>query len=371
MRPQQWLYTIPLRLRSLVRRGRVEQELDDELRFHLEAHIREDIARGIDPIEARRRAMAAFDGLERSKEECRDMRHVNLVEDLIKDFTYACRTLPKSPLFALTAILTIALGIGASTAIFSVTDAVLLRPLPYRRSRTPRAGLAPHCFPTPTSSTSATARAASSRTWAASPVSRAFVPREDGSTEQTQQGPGHPNFFRLMGAPIAVGRDFTDARRRTAASRSAGAHSTGHRGHPQLRILAAPLWRRRGNSRPRNAQLRRSAARASSACWPRLQAGVHPAHQYRFRARILGGQQPRLRQSRTATSSRLERSPGCSAGVSLEQAQQQVDSLVAGLRKSYPTFDRPFQLEPMLRHLVAEVRPAHPRTDGRGDISVC
>src|ERR1700736_3958331 len=118
MRLEHWIYTIPLRLRTMFRRHRVEQELEDELRFHLEREIHEGVAHGKDPHEARRQAILGLDGVERCKEECRDMRHTNRIENLIKDFTYAGRTLKKSPIFAATAAATLALGIGASTAIF-------------------------------------------------------------------------------------------------------------------------------------------------------------------------------------------------------------------------------------------------------------
>src|SRR5713226_496974 len=86
----------------------------------------------MDPREARHQALLALNGVERCKEECRDMRRMNIVDDLIKDLSYAFRILRRNPVFAAAAAVTIALGIGASTAIFSVTHTVLLRPLPYK-----------------------------------------------------------------------------------------------------------------------------------------------------------------------------------------------------------------------------------------------
>lgn len=218
------------RLRALVRRKSVEGQLDEELRFHLEQQVERYMRRGLDRPEAIRRARLTFGGIEQLKEECRDARGVSAIESTAQDVRYAFRALRKSPAFGVVAVVTLALGIGANAAIFSVMEAVMLRPLPYKDPR--RLTLFTDGI------TYADFEAWKSRSRAFEDL--AIYYRNLGRSRVTLTGVGEPesvqggfvsaNFFPLMGVAPALGRWFTPIEERR---------------RERLVVLSYGLWKRR------------------------------------------------------------------------------------------------------------------------------
>src|SRR5207248_3077507 len=117
--------------KSLFRKRALDAQLDSELRFHIEELTEANVAAGLTPEEARRRAVLEFGGREQVKEELRDVHRVSIIESTLANLKSAFRFIRKSPSFSTTVIVTLALGIGANSAVFSAIDAILLRPLPF------------------------------------------------------------------------------------------------------------------------------------------------------------------------------------------------------------------------------------------------
>ncbi len=126
----EWFYALPLRLRSFFRRQQVDQELKDELRDHLEQQIKENLAAGMSPEEARYSALRAMGGMTQIEQQCRDARGGNVMEDLVQDLRFGLRQLYRSRGLSILAILCLTLGIGTNAAVFSWIEGILFRPYP-------------------------------------------------------------------------------------------------------------------------------------------------------------------------------------------------------------------------------------------------
>ncbi|HEX8091869.1 MAG TPA: ABC transporter permease [Blastocatellia bacterium] len=237
MRLQRWFYTLPLRLRSVFQRGQVEQELDEELRYHIEQQIEENLARGMSAGEARYAALRAMGGIEQQKERCRDMRRVNFIEDLAQDLRYGLRVLAKSPVFTAVAMLTLALGIGANTAIFSVVNELLPRPLPFRDAE--RLVMLWENNPNLDAGQNPTSRA-NFRAWREQSSSfdgmAAFSDQRlnltgDGEPEEISVQLATPELFQVLGVEPILGRAMTE--------------EDGRAGAPRVAVLSYGIWQRR------------------------------------------------------------------------------------------------------------------------------
>jgi len=211
-----WLKSTSHRFRSLFRKNVVERELDQELRFHLERQIAEYVVAGMSREEARRTALREFGGVEQMKEQCRDERRVNLIETLLQDIRYGVRTLRKNPGFTFFAVVALALGIAANTAIFSIADVVLLRPLPYRDAgrlvkvwEDSAAYGFPRDTPAPGNFFDWKARNAVFEDMAAtSGFHHSFNLTGDGNPEEIPGKRVTANLFSVLGVKPALGRDF-------------------------------------------------------------------------------------------------------------------------------------------------------------------
>jgi predicted permease len=238
---------VRLRLRSLFRRRRVECELDAELRFHVDQQMEENMLAGMGPAEAHRTALRAIGDLTHHREECRDMRGVNWIDNLGQDLRYSMRTLRQAPGFAAVAVLTLALGIGSNTAIFSVVEAALLRPLPYARpDRLITLGeVRSQNVPDPLDRSTWNASYPDFLDWRAQSKTLeslagfnpdGFTLRGAGEPESVFAVQVTPNFFSTLGVRPQLGRDF----------HAGEDENTG----PHVAILMHSFWKSRFHSDP-------------------------------------------------------------------------------------------------------------------------
>jgi predicted permease len=221
-----------------------EGRMDAELRFHLQSQIGDYVSQGLSQEEAELRARREFGTVELAKDECRDQRPVEWLDHLLRDVRYACRSLRKSPGFAAASVLTIALGIGANTAIFSVVYAVLVKPLPYvqpeqvysvevvipeRRSQFSSLPVTIQVYQEWRKANTAFAAMSALRPWEC-------ILTGGGEPERLGGARVSVNFFSFLGVPIALGRGFSADEEQL--------------GKERIVVISDSLWRRRYGADP-------------------------------------------------------------------------------------------------------------------------
>ena len=236
------------RLRSLRSQGRLESELDAELRLHLELETEKNVRVGMSPAEAERAARISLGGVDQVKEELRDASGASVLEGLRQDVRYGLRSIRQNPAFAAAVVLTLGLGIGANTAIFSVVNGVLLRPLPYgepERLVVVRQSLTSPATPSlGFSEKELLDYRAASRTLEdlVEYHTMSFTLLGGREAERVQTGVVSPGFFDFLGVKPLLGRTLPRRRRRAGRRRGAGA---------ELRLLEEAPRRRPGRRRAR------------------------------------------------------------------------------------------------------------------------
>jgi predicted permease len=288
---------------------------------------------------------------------------------MLKDLIYAARTLRANPAFTIAAVLTLALGIGASTAIFSVTNAVLIRPLPYKdasRLIYPCADLrtrnvTDHLWSSPDYMDLRDHASDTLQDVAAVSTGRATFTRDDGTSEEFAFAQVTPNIFRLLGARMVMGRDFIDSDGQTDPGTADGAPAPPDQRLPVYAIASQEFFQRRFGGNP--AALGKPIARNGAI----LVGVVEPGTELLFRPDKNVERKPdlwialRLNYSAPRVAIFLRPIARLRPGVSLQRAQSQADAVAERSRALEPTYRGAglhFRLEPMQPYLVAQVRPA-------------
>ncbi len=341
-----WLRQLTLRLRTLFQRERVDLELEEEFQFHIEQRIALEMARGLSPKEARSVALRAMDGIEQRKEECRDMRRVNCIDNFLRDLRYAARNLKRSPGFATLAILIMALGIGANTAVFSVVNAVLLKPLAYRD---PDRVVTLSNFSTTDQVRSALSKQVSAREFAqwhdqsSSFEAMAYYSTREtaviwGSSAEYARVTGvSSDFFRVFAIEPFVGRAFSVEETKQGAAGAAMISYT---------YLAEPFWRRSSRIGPDRPCLRiANDCRGASAGFP---------FTGKDGSMVSGERHPRSRDG-----AKLSRRRSAETGVPVEQAQTEMTVIARRLEQQFPDTNRgrTVTVTRLQDEMVGNVRP--------------
>ena len=346
-----WLYRIKLLVLSWVRPGRFDSDLDEELRFHLDAQAAQNEQRGLSPADARRAAALALGGVEGIRDTCRDNRPGAFLRQGGRDIGYGVRLLRKTPGFSAAAILIVALGIGAVAAIFSVVDGLLLRPLPYAEpdrlvsvwSTMPRLNLP-----------RALVNGADYQVWRRDNHVFTDVALVRSIANFNLTGAGEPerlfgarispNLLTVLGVAPALGRGFQE-----------GEDVTGRDG---VVLLSHAVWVRRfGSDRSivgRTIQLNGIPYVVVGVMGPDFR---YPNREFEVWTPLTLSQAELTRQDGAHDYRSVAR---LRPGVTLEQAQSEMSTICARLAREFPGSNRDVGIGvgPLLDDTVAQVRPA-------------
>jgi predicted permease len=362
------------RVSNLFFRSKVERDIDAELRSHIEMRTADNVAAGMPREEARRDAILRFGNPSVMKERVAAMDAALFLNNIWADVKFSVRQLRKNPGFTVAAILTLALGIGASTAIFSVVNAVLLRPLPYMAPDRLVIGSMDlrvrNVHDLPFSSADfidlRNGTKAFFQDFAGVFTGPALVPRGDGTSEQIHWAVATTNFFRVTGARVVLGRDFTEEDGvPQSPTPPAGVQTSEAAPPPTVAILSYEYFQRHygGDAAVLGRTMRTTGGPGL------VVVGVLPP---RFRLYFPPGSNVEIAPD-VWIANRLSydafnrlafsiRPVGrLKDGVALEQAQAAADQVADEARRNFPverTAGYSIRIEPMRQHLIAEVRPA-------------
>jgi putative ABC transport system permease protein len=346
----EWFNILKARLRALFRRESVLRDIEEELRIHVDMETETNIKRGMPPDEARAAALKSFGAMSRNTERGYDIRGGGWLETLWQDLRFGVRMLIKHPGFTLIAVLTLALGIGANTAIFSVVNAVLISPLPYhapdrlaqvwehnRPKNKPRSSVAPANF------LDWKAQNRSFEGMAAYDNFPSFNLTGAGEPERVQAARVSIGLFPLLGVEAVVGRTFTDDEER--------------RGSHQVALVSNGLWQRRFGADPglvgRTLSLNDQSFTVVGILPPDFR--FLPEEYEIFIPMVLDGWEATARGTHPLrVVARLKE------GVTLAQAQAEMDQIAGRLEREYPNSNTGVgvTLVPLHEQLIGESRRA-------------
>ena len=336
-----------VRLAGLFGQGKRDRELAEELESHLQMHIEDNLKAGLSPGEARRRALIELGGVEQTKEDVRRQRGVPLLEDLWKDLRYGARMLRREPGFTFVAVVTMALGIGANAAIFSVVNTVLLRPLPYEAADrlvwvwdiNPAIGL--HRSPSSGPNFDDWRRQTTSFEYLAAFTGWSFNLTEVGEPERLQGAMASPHLFPMLGVSPVIGRLFTPEEEEA--------------GRQRVAVISHGLWQRRFGADP-DVISRPVILNDESYT---IVGVMPPDFRIPYQAEVwtplaMDVLRPGRGSHFLNVIARLQ------PGVSIGQAQTEMDNVAEELQRQHPGSNTGWgvELEPLHQRLVGEVKLA-------------